>query len=162
MNVLNVLQLSFVLLVILTLILFTGHFTIKERRRPNWRLCQRSVRPRRKKCWHFWIFCKWDHRRPRLCFLVHSGRRRTTEYCSELVTLRRRKQKKSMAAEENWSSGKTAKLVLVLVLLSSILVESTPQHSNLVTITAEGKKTIWIWILFLFCQVEKWVSCTVD
>ena len=47
-----------------------------------------------------------------------------------------------MAAEENWSSGKTAKLVLVLVLLSSILVESTPQHSNLVTITAEGKKTI--------------------
>ena len=70
MNVLNVMQLSFVLLVILTLILFTGHFTIKERRRPNWRLCQRSVRPRRKKCWHFWIFCKWDHRRPRLCFLV--------------------------------------------------------------------------------------------
>ena len=46
-----------------------------------------------------------------------------------------------MAAEENWSSGKTAKLVLVLVLLTSILVESTPQHSNLVTITAEGKKT---------------------
>ena len=82
------------------------------------------------------------NRRPRLCFLVHSGRRRTTEYCSELVTLRRRKQKKSMAAEENWSSGKTAKLVLLVLLCSSILVESTPQHSNLVTITAEGKKTI--------------------
>ena len=49
-----------------------------------------------------------------------------------------------MAAEENWSSGKTAKLVL-LVLLSSILVESTPQHSNLVTITAEGKN------VFEFC-----------
>ena len=93
MNVLNVMQLSFVLLVILTLILFTGHFTIEER--PNWRLCQRSVRPRRKKCWHFWIFCKWDQGiEGQDCVSWYSGRRRTTEYCSELVTLRRRKQKK--------------------------------------------------------------------
>ena len=63
----------------------------------------------------------------RLCCVPGSGR--TTEYCSELVTLR--KTKKSMA------SGKTAKVLVLL--FSMVLVQSTPQHSNLVTITAEGK-----------------------
>ena len=61
----------------------------------------------------------------RLCCVPGSGR--TTEYCSELVTLR--KTKKSMA--------RTAKVLVLL--FSALLVQSTPQHSNLVTITAEGK-----------------------
>ena len=61
----------------------------------------------------------------RLCCVPGSGR--TTEYCSELVTLR--KTKKSMA--------RTAKVLVLL--FSMVLVQSTPQHSNMVTITAEGK-----------------------
>ena len=62
----------------------------------------------------------------RLCCVPGSGR--TTEYCSELVTLRKTK---------GMASGKTAKVLVLL--FSMVLVQSTPQHSNLVTITAEGK-----------------------